>query len=105
MTYYRGQVVLANPLDLDEAKRYVVVSNNRRNANLGSFLAVRMTTAIKLQRASIVELPATESFTGQVLCDDIEPIYDDEVITVLGGLEPTTMQKVNRGLAAALDLP
>jgi hypothetical protein len=40
-----------------------------------------------------------------VVCDDIVEIWEDEVVQAVGGLTPNTMQAINRGLAAALDLP
>jgi mRNA interferase MazF len=100
----RGQVVLAD-LGLPEPKRFVVVSNNRRNRHLPQVLAARLTTTPKPAIPSIVALTTGDGMTGSVVCDDIVEIYADEVRRVVGALTPTTMARVNEGLAAALDLP
>jgi hypothetical protein len=39
-----------------------------------------------------------------VLCDHLGPVYADEVIRVVGALSAKTMQAVDRGLKAALNL-
>ena len=106
MTVYRGQIIQAWVEGLDEPKLFLVVSNNRRNASrLGTVLAVRMTTTVKPDLPSIVVLPKHESFTGRIMCDDIEPIYDDQVIKTIGAVSPQTMALVNQALKVALDLP
>jgi mRNA interferase MazF len=85
---------------------FVVVSNNSRNRNLPSVLGARLTTSVKPSLPSIVELPAHEVVTGQVVvCDDIVELWEDEVIATLGALSVRTMDGVDRGLAAALALP
>lgn len=100
----RGQVIRAD-IGLDEPKLFVVVSNNRRNRQLGDVLAARLTTSPKPPLPSIVEL-TNETLTGRVICDDIMPIYQDEVIgTIITALSPLAMVAINRALAAALDLP
>jgi len=99
----RGQVILAN-LGLDEAKRLVVVSNNRRNRALGSVLTVRLTTSSKPPIPSIVPLQHIDGMTGVACCDDIIEVFEEEVIEVVGALSPGSMSKVGEGLAAALDL-
>jgi mRNA interferase MazF len=82
------------------------MSNNRRNEKLETVLAVRLTTSRKPDLPSIVELPPDfRGLTWRVVCDDIVEIWVDEVIQAVGGLTPNTMQAINRGLAAALDLP
>jgi mRNA interferase MazF len=83
---------------------FVVVSNNQRNRNLDSALGVRLTTSSKPPISSIVAIPSSENFTGYVVCDDITEIWEDEVLAVVGGFTPATMQAVNRGLAAALGM-
>jgi mRNA interferase MazF len=97
----RGQVVRAD-IGLSEPKLFVVVSNNSRNRHFDQVLAARMTTSVKKERPSIVELGSDEAFTGRVVCDDIETIWEDEVLAVVGGLTPTTMHAVDGGLQAAL---
>lgn len=99
----RGQVIRAD-IGLNEPKLFVVVSNNRRNRQLGDVLAARLTTSQKPPLPSIVELTG-ENLTGRVVCDDIVAIYEDEVRGLVAALSPHTMAAVNRALAAALDLP
>ena len=97
----RGQVVRAD-VQLNEPKLYLVVSNNTRNRNFAQVLCVRLTTTLKDPRPSIVELGHEQGFHGRVLCDDLEPVWDDEVIEVVGGLTPAAMRAVEDGLMAAL---
>ncbi len=98
----RGQVVRAE-IGLDEPKLFVVVSNNRRNRRLGDVLGARLTTSAKPSIPSIVELER-EVLVGRVVCDDILPLYEDEIVRVIGGLSPRTMRSVDFALAAALGL-
>jgi mRNA interferase MazF len=81
---------------------YLVISNNRRNAQLDHVLGVRLTVATRPLMASIVEIPAYEPFTGQALCDEIDRIYRDEIIDDLGAVSSRTMQRINGGLRTAL---
>lgn len=85
---------------------YLVVSNNARNQRLDDCLAVRLTSnQNKPQLASIVDLaPADEPLRGKVLCDDIFPLYRDEVRRDGGALSPQTMMNVAAGLRSALAL-
>lgn len=99
----RGQVVRAD-VGLDEPKLFVVVSNNRRNRQLSDVLAARLTTSAKPSIPSIVELAPQDGLGGRVVCDDLLPIYEDEVVSVVGALSPRSMRAVDRGLAAALGL-
>jgi mRNA interferase MazF len=99
----RGQVVRAD-IGLNEPKLFVVVSNNRRNRRLDDVLAARLTTSAKPKIPSIVELTG-ETLTGRVICDDIMPLYQDEIRAVITALSPPTIAAINRGLAAALELP
>jgi len=99
----RGQVVRAD-VGLDEPKLFVVVSNDRRNRRLSDVLAARLTTSVKPSIPSIVDLGPQDGLSGRVVCDDLLPIYDDEVIGVVGALSPRTMRAVDRGLVAALGL-
>lgn len=86
---------------------YLVVSNNERNAHLGDVLAVMLTTTPPpSQRPSFVQLvEGQDPFQGWVKCDDIGPLYLDELGPVKGALSPAAMRRVNTGLAAALSLP
>lgn len=99
----RGNVIRVE-IGLSEPKLFLVVSNNRRNRQLPQVLAARLTTSPKPALASVVEIEHPEVFIGRVVCDDIVEIYEDDVIAILGGLSPTTMQQVSAGLAAALDI-
>jgi mRNA interferase MazF len=98
----RGQVVRAD-VGLNEPKLFVVVSNNRRNQRLGDVLAARLTTSTKPSIPSIVELEG-ERLSGRVVCDDILPLYEGEIVSVVGGLTPRTMRSIDLGLAAALGI-
>jgi mRNA interferase MazF len=100
----RGRVYAAKLPHVGAEKYYLVVSNNRRNAQLPQALAVRLTTSPKPPIPSVVELDHGEPFTGRVLCDDIEALYPDEVTRDLGALTPGAMARVGDGLRAALDL-
>ena len=99
----RGQVVRAD-VGLEERKLLLVVSNNRRNRNFDQVVCVRLTTTAKNPRPSIVELGPAEAFPGRVRCDDIETIWADEVIDVLGALTPGAMREVEDGLLAAVGI-
>lgn len=101
----RGRVYAARLSNLDEDKYFLVVSNNRRNNNFPQVLAVRLTTTVKPTLPSIVPLGPHEVVTGNVVCDDIVEIWQDEVRRDLGALSRPAMTAVARGLAAALDLP
>jgi mRNA interferase MazF len=60
--------------------------------------------ASKPPLSSNIAIPSSENFTGYVVCDDITEIWEDEVLAVVGGFKPATMQAVSRGLAAALGM-
>lgn len=96
----RGRVYRA---DLGNGlKPFLIVSNNHRNRALDSALAVRLTTSVKPQIDSIVELDRHDPLVGRALCDDIVVIYRDELRDDLGALSRATMTKVAAGLAHAL---
>ena len=99
----RGQVIRAE-VGQSEPKLFAIVSNNSRNRNFDQVLAVRMTTTTKHERPSIIELGSSEAFNGRIICDDIETIWEDEVLAVLGGLSPKAMQELYGGLMAALGI-
>jgi len=96
--------VVRADIGLTEPKLFVVVSNNRRNRNLGQVLAARLTTTAKPPIPSIVALSHEDRLSGNVVCDDIVEIYQEEVLGILGALTPASMRAVNDGLRAALDL-
>lgn len=100
----RGRVYGVRLSHTDGEKYFLVVSNNVRNRQLKSVLAVRLTTTPKPDLPSIVPLPPSEVFTGGVVCDDVVELYDDEITRDLGALSPAAMQRVNAGLVAALGL-
>ncbi len=85
-------------------KLYLVVSNNQRNQALGAALVVRLTTSPKPPIRSVVDLPDTEQFSARIMCDDIEDMYESEVVKSAGTLSPAAMRLVDQGLKAALDL-
>jgi mRNA interferase MazF len=71
-------------------KPYLVVSNNRGNRNLPSVLAVRITTSNKPEIPSVVALGAGDPLVGSVLCDEVGPLWEDEVQADAGALSPTS---------------
>jgi mRNA interferase MazF len=86
-------------------KPWVVVSNNVRNRQLSDVLGARITTTIKTELPTIVRLEPADPVVGVVLADDIEPLFRDELTTLLGALSPGTITKLNRALKIALGLP
>lgn len=85
-------------------KPFLIVSNNRRNNALDSALAVRLTTSQKPELSSIVPLGSADPLVGRVLCDDIVPIYREELREDLGALSRESMAAVAAGLSSALGL-
>lgn len=84
-------------------KPFLVVSNNARNQKLRDCLAVRITTTAKPELPSIVKLAAAdEPLVGFVCCDDLTPLYRDELKDQLGALSTGTMMRVAAALRAAL---
>ena len=56
-------------------KPAVVVSSNGRNRSQWPYVhVVRVTTAQKQPRETIVELAADEGIVGRVLCDEVAPV-------------------------------
>lgn len=100
----RGRVYAAKLSNIDGEKYFLVVSNNRRNAQLDQVLAVRLTTTSKPPIPSVVELGHPEPFVGRVVCDDIVELYPDEVTRDMGALSAGAMARVEDGLRAALRL-
>lgn len=86
-------------------KPFLVVSNNARNQKLQDCLVVRLTTTQKPELASIIKLgPADAPLVGFVCCDDISPLYREEIKEQVGALSTGTMMRVAAGLRAALAL-
>lgn len=102
----RGQVFHVD-LDGIGPHYWLIVSNNQRNAHLHDILSVMITTTPpRSPRASYVPLAkGQDPFEGWVRCDDIGPLFRDELGPVQGSLSPGTMRLVDAGLAFALSLP
>lgn len=103
----RGQVYLVQLEYLDppeDRKPFVVVSNNARNRRLDSYQMVRVTTTAKPVTDTIVPLPDGECLHGNVLCDDPEEVFLDQIIRHLGGLSISTMRSIDNALKAAFGL-
>jgi mRNA interferase MazF len=103
MTALRGQVFR---VDLGYgAKPWLIVSNNSRNRNLESVLAVRISTTGKhAHHPTVIALSHADPLTGFVLCDDLVQLYRDELTAPLGTLAPATLSAVSDGLRVALSL-
>jgi mRNA interferase MazF len=87
------------------AKPWLIVSNNSRNRHLDSVLAVRITTKGRhAHHPTVIALTPADPMTGFVLCDDLVPLYRDELTAPLGTLAPATMAAVSDGLRVALSL-
>ncbi|MCS0636287.1 type II toxin-antitoxin system PemK/MazF family toxin [Streptomyces sp. LP05-1] len=98
----RGRVYRA---DLGSGlKPWLVVSNNARNRALHDVLVVRVTTSPKPSLASIVELGPDDPLVGRILCDDLGPLYRDEIKADLGALSAPTMMRVASALRHVLAL-
>jgi mRNA interferase MazF len=100
ITPVRGRVYMA---DLGNGRKpWLIVSNNARNRALGDCLAVRITTSVKPDLPSIVQLGPADPLAGRVLCDDIALLYREDLEEDRGALTLATMMKVATGLRAAL---
>ena len=104
-TPLRGQIWLAD-VGLDEAKRFVIVSNNVRNRKLNDLLGIRLTTAPKPDLPSIVAFGPGEVARSRcfAVADDIWPLAKVDLVRSVGALTPRKMEAVQRAIAAALDL-
>ena len=102
----RGQVFHVD-LDGIGPHYWLVVSNNQRNAHLDDVLVVMITTTPpRSPRISYVPLTTGQDrFEGWVKCDDIGPLFTDELGPVKGSLSPSAMRLVEPGLGFALNLP
>lgn len=103
MRFVRGNIYWA---DLGHGEKpWVVVSNDARNNALGSALVARITTTVKPPLDSIVVLDRADApFTGRVLCDDIETLYDDEPVRHGGALRSATILRIDSALRVAFAL-
>jgi mRNA interferase MazF len=71
---------------------------------LESVLAVRITSSQKPAIPTVVRLVADDPVTGFVLCDDLAPLYRDEIRSDAGAASPATMRRIADGLRSALSL-
>jgi len=86
-------------------KPAVIVSANSRNHSRWPVVhVVRVTSAPKTERPTIIPIPSGECVKGSVLCDDLFPVYKDELGKHLGGLSPGVMRQIDSGLKAMLSL-
>jgi mRNA interferase MazF len=84
-------------------KPWLVVSNNSRNRNLETVIAVRITTTDKnADLPTVVPLNQADPLIGYVLVDDLIPLYRDELTTYLGSLSGNSMSAVSDALRIAL---
>jgi mRNA interferase MazF len=98
----RGQVYWADIGSIGR-KPWLVVSNNHRNRHLDCVIAVRITTTDRHRGIpTVVPLGQGDPLAGFVMCDDIGPVYRDEIVEAAGALSGRTMAAVNRALEAAL---
>ena len=102
----RGQVFHV-ALDGIGPHYWLVVSNNQRNTHFEDVVTVMLTTTPpRFERASYVPLDkARDGFEGWVKCDDLGPLFKDELGQVKGSLSRATMRLIDAGLAQALALP
>ena len=103
----RGRVYLAPLGDESDAenKFWLCVSNNERNPRLDEFIAVRLTTTRRPSLRTWVALgPQDKPWTGSVACDDIGPIFLDQVVKDAGALSSATMRRVERALLIVLGI-
>ena len=101
VTPLRGQVFR---VDLGHgAKPWLIVSNNARNRNLETVVAVRVTTTSKHANVpTVVPLPSTDPLAGYVVVDDLIQLYRDELTVALGALSAPTMRAVSAAIRIAL---
>ncbi len=105
MSYLRG-TIWGFAFDPEGSpKPALIVSNNPRNRSPWPHVhVVRITTAPKQPRATIVEIPSGEGVTGRVICDDLTPVRKDRLGDRIGALSPATMRRVDAALRSVLAL-
>jgi mRNA interferase MazF len=84
-------------------KPWLVISNNARNNAIGDCLVARVTTT-RRDLPSWAALRAGDPLAGYVNCDDLGPLYRDQIVADLGALSLPTMMDVGRALRHALAL-
>ncbi len=102
----RGRIYLA-PLGTDGAadnNYWLCVSNNIRNPRLDEFIAVRMTSTRKPQLSTWVSLTSQDKPWVSIACDDLGPIWKDQVIKDAGALSAPAMRKVEQALLRVLGI-
>lgn len=97
----RGQVFR---VDLGHgAKPWLVVSNNSRNRNLETVVAVRIsTTGRHASVPTVVPLASTDPLVGFVVVDDLVQLFHDELGQPLGAVSAATMRSVSAAIRIAL---
>lgn len=80
------------------------MSNNDRNPRLDEFIAVRMTSTRRPQLASWVRLGEQDRPWVSVACDDLGPIYKDQVLKDVGALSAAAMRRVEQALLVVLGI-
>lgn len=103
----RGRVYLAPLGDASDAetKFWLCVSNNERNPRLDEFIAVRLTSTRKPRLPTWVALgPQDKPWTGSIACDDIGPIFRDQVVKDAGAVSAVTMRRVEWALLIVLGI-
>ncbi len=101
MTALRGQVFR---VDLGHgAKPWLIVSNNSRNRNLETVVAVRVTTTGKHANVpTVVPLSSADPLVGYVVVDDLIQLYRGELTVALGAVSAPTMRAVSAAIRIAL---
>lgn len=86
-------------------KPALIVSNNSRNQSAWPHVhVVRITTAPRQPRDTIVEIPGGEGVSGRVICDDLAPVAKAMLGARLGAISPGTMRRVDAALKTVLAL-
>jgi mRNA-degrading endonuclease toxin of MazEF toxin-antitoxin module len=86
-------------------KPAVIVSANGRNHSRWPVVhIVRVATAPKDERPTVIPVPGGECVKGSILCDELYPAYKEDLGKQLGALSPGVMRQVDNGLRAMLGL-
>ncbi|MFI9557720.1 type II toxin-antitoxin system PemK/MazF family toxin [Nonomuraea endophytica] len=97
----RGRVYEA---DLGQGRKpWLVVSNNARNKAIDDVIVARITTT-RRDLPSWIPLGPNDPLAGFVICDDLSPMFRDEIQRDMGALSLATTIEVGKGLARALAL-
>lgn len=80
------------------------MSNNVRNPRLDEFIAVRMTSTRKPQLLTWFSFGPPDTPWVSVACDDLGPIWKDQVIKDAGAVSPAGMRKVESALLRVLGI-